>query len=188
MESLLLMVIEVLKNDFLCTTFGLIFIGSNMVFTGFFRRVQSSPLWINWMCYVVPFRVRNASTSLLSFVSMLTCPLCYSVGFRWIRVSNLPYAIVHCGRCFSNSFNCWWWCVEHFIRPARYAVVGSMGRGVGVRNPFPFRPILLVRLANWQATPLESRKGVTSWFPKKRSIYMQYKSILVLMDCDCLGD
>ena len=58
MEAALLMVIEVLKNDFLCTTFGLIFIGSNMVFTGFFRKVPASPLWINWMSYVVPFRVR----------------------------------------------------------------------------------------------------------------------------------
>ena len=62
MESALLMVIEVLKNDFLCPTFGLIFIGSNMVFTGFFRKVAASPPWISWMCYVVPFRVSDLYT------------------------------------------------------------------------------------------------------------------------------
>lgn len=77
MESALLMVIEVLKNDFLCTTFGLIFIGSNMVFTGFFRKVEASPVWINWMCYVVPFKVSTP----------------YSTSTTCIHGSPIPYHI-----------------------------------------------------------------------------------------------
>jgi hypothetical protein len=79
MESVLLMAIEVLKNDFLCTTFGLIFIGSNMVFTGFFRKVEASPPWINWMCYVFPFRVRyylyTVHVAFFPFFSSGNCPM-----------------------------------------------------------------------------------------------------------------
>lgn len=56
MESALLVAIEVMKNDFLCTTFGMIFLGANMCFCGFFRAVEDSPVWINWMCYVLPIR------------------------------------------------------------------------------------------------------------------------------------
>jgi hypothetical protein len=56
MESVLLVVIEILKNDFLSTTFGMIFIGTNMGFAGFFRRITDIPIWIRWMCYIVPLR------------------------------------------------------------------------------------------------------------------------------------
>ena len=65
MEATLLTAIEVMKNDFLCTTFGLVFIGCNMIFSGFFRKPSASPVWISWMCYVAPFRV--------CFVYQLSC-------------------------------------------------------------------------------------------------------------------
>jgi hypothetical protein len=57
MESVLLVAIEVMKNDFLCTTFGLVFLGCCMCFSGFFRKVPDSPKWINWMCFIFPLRV-----------------------------------------------------------------------------------------------------------------------------------
>mmetsp|Transcript_15498 Transcript_15498/g.22732 ORF Transcript_15498/g.22732 Transcript_15498/m.22732 type:complete len:269 (+) Transcript_15498:309-1115(+) len=56
MESVLLLAIEVMKNDFLCTTFGLVFLGCCMCFSGFFRKVPDSPPWINWMCFIFPLR------------------------------------------------------------------------------------------------------------------------------------
>ena len=57
-ESFLLVVLEVVKNDFLTCTSGMLFIGMNMSFAGFFRRINDIPIWIRWMCYIVPLRVR----------------------------------------------------------------------------------------------------------------------------------
>ncbi|CAE7391918.1 ABCG23, partial [Symbiodinium microadriaticum] len=54
MEAALMVIIEALKNDFLSTTAGMIFIGSNMLFSGFFRQQSDIPPSISWMCYVVP--------------------------------------------------------------------------------------------------------------------------------------
>jgi ABC-type multidrug transport system permease subunit len=51
MESALLVAVEVIKNDFLCTTFGMIFIGCCMSVCGFFRSVPDMPPWISWMRY-----------------------------------------------------------------------------------------------------------------------------------------
>jgi hypothetical protein len=56
MEAALFTTIEILKNDFLSTTFGMIFIGTNIGFAGFFRRITDIPIWIRWMCYMVPLR------------------------------------------------------------------------------------------------------------------------------------
>lgn len=61
MEGFLLVIIEVLKNDFLATTSCMIFLGSNMLFAGFFRKVEDIPVWISWMCYIIPLRVRYHS-------------------------------------------------------------------------------------------------------------------------------
>ena len=57
-ESFLLVVLEVVKNDFLTCTSGMLFIGMNMSFAGFFRRINDIPIWIRWMCYIAPLRVR----------------------------------------------------------------------------------------------------------------------------------
>jgi ABC-type multidrug transport system ATPase subunit len=56
-EAALLTILEVLKNDFLSCTSAMIFIGSNMSFAGFFRRIADIPIWIRWMCYIVPLKV-----------------------------------------------------------------------------------------------------------------------------------
>jgi ABC-type multidrug transport system ATPase subunit len=56
MEAALMMLIEVLKNEFLSTTTGMIFIGTNMMFCGFFRPVADIPIAIRWMCYIVPMK------------------------------------------------------------------------------------------------------------------------------------
>jgi hypothetical protein len=56
MEAALMTLIEVLKNEFLSTTAGMIFIGCNMMFCGFFRPVEDVPPAISWMCYVVPLK------------------------------------------------------------------------------------------------------------------------------------
>lgn len=63
MEAALMTLIEVLKNAFLSTTAGMIFIGSNMLFSGFFRPQADVPPSISWMLYVVPLHV-----SLLSYL------------------------------------------------------------------------------------------------------------------------
>ena len=54
MDSALMVFIETLKNAFLCTTCGMIFLGSNMLFAGFFRPQADIPASISWVCYVVP--------------------------------------------------------------------------------------------------------------------------------------
>lgn len=54
MEAALFCVVEVLKNAFLSTTFGMIFIGTNMLFSGFFRQEGDVPAAISWLINVVP--------------------------------------------------------------------------------------------------------------------------------------
>jgi ABC-type multidrug transport system ATPase subunit len=76
MESALLLFVEILKNDFLATTSGMIFIGCCMLFAGFFRQVSEIPASISWMCFAIPFRV----SSLSSVSSHLTSPLYLPLG------------------------------------------------------------------------------------------------------------
>ena len=40
----------------------------NMSFSGFFRRIVDIPIWIRWMCYIVPLRV-----SIIYFVVYIYC-------------------------------------------------------------------------------------------------------------------
>lgn len=56
MDGLIGMVIEVLKNDFLCTTAGMLSIGSLMMMSGFFRQTTRMPKWIFWMSYMLPLK------------------------------------------------------------------------------------------------------------------------------------
>lgn len=56
MDSFLVLIIEVLKNDFLSTTAALVFIGSCMSLCGFFRSVAEMPVWISWMSYIMPLK------------------------------------------------------------------------------------------------------------------------------------
>jgi hypothetical protein len=86
MEAVLHLLVEVLKNDFLSCTAAMIFIGTNMAFAGFFRRIEDSPAWIHWLCYVVPLRV-SPHTILLTHHYLLS-----PVVLRRVRVPNLPYA------------------------------------------------------------------------------------------------
>jgi len=56
MEAAVQLCVETLKNDFLATTAGLVFIGQNMLFSGFFRPVSTEPPAIQWLFYVFPIR------------------------------------------------------------------------------------------------------------------------------------
>jgi hypothetical protein len=57
MEAIIHILVEVLKNDFLATSASMIWIGTNMLFAGFFRSVDQVPPAISWMMYWVPMRV-----------------------------------------------------------------------------------------------------------------------------------
>jgi hypothetical protein len=54
MDAVLMVFIEAMKNAFLCTTAGMLFIGTNMLFAGFFRPQADMPPAISWMCYLIP--------------------------------------------------------------------------------------------------------------------------------------
>jgi ABC-type multidrug transport system permease subunit len=56
MEGVLLNFVEAMKNAFLCTTCGMVFLGSCMAFCGFFRPVEDMVPWINWMSYIIPIK------------------------------------------------------------------------------------------------------------------------------------
>ena len=59
MEAVLCACVEVLKNDFLCTAFSMIFMGTTMLFSGFFRVISNTPNWISWVMYMLPLKVTN---------------------------------------------------------------------------------------------------------------------------------
>jgi len=64
MDAALNMFIEIIKNSFLCTTSGMIFIGSNMLFSGFFRSRDSVPAAIDWVSSIMPlyYSIRGFTT------------------------------------------------------------------------------------------------------------------------------
>jgi ABC-type multidrug transport system ATPase subunit len=65
MESALMVFIEVLKNDFLVASAAMIFVGSCMLFSGYFRQVRDVPPVVNWLCFVIPLRVSSSFPSLI---------------------------------------------------------------------------------------------------------------------------
>ena len=54
MDAMLMVFIEAIKNAFLCTTSGMIFIGTNMLFAGFFRPQTEIPPAVSWFSYLIP--------------------------------------------------------------------------------------------------------------------------------------
>jgi hypothetical protein len=90
MEAALMNLIEILKNEFLATTSGMIFIGTNMLFAGYFRQVSEIPASINWLCFAVPFRV---SFSLTSSSPRLTISLSPSLSLSQWSIDGLTWQI-----------------------------------------------------------------------------------------------
>lgn len=54
MESIMITVVEVVKNAMLSVTSALIVLGTLFLFSGFFIQVNEMPIWIRWMGYAVP--------------------------------------------------------------------------------------------------------------------------------------
>ncbi len=71
MEAGLLNMVEVLKNDFLSTTAAMNLMGTNMLFSGFFRPTKDLPPAIQWLAYTVPMKVTHKHFSPIDVFSLL---------------------------------------------------------------------------------------------------------------------
>lgn len=118
MEGALMIFIEILKNDFLATTCGMIFLGSNMLFAGYFRQVSDIPASINWLCFVVPLRVSRYRNSF--FLIFHSGRLMDSLG-KFIIPKLLKSLELICklmvqiswNKCFINMISIHGVCLEH---------------------------------------------------------------------------
>mmetsp|Transcript_17556 Transcript_17556/g.33104 ORF Transcript_17556/g.33104 Transcript_17556/m.33104 type:complete len:1326 (-) Transcript_17556:147-4124(-) len=54
MESIMFVVVEVIKDAMLSVTLALVVIGTLFLFAGFFVQVNEMPIWVRWMCYMIP--------------------------------------------------------------------------------------------------------------------------------------
>lgn len=54
MESIMFVVVEVVKDAMLSVTLALVVIGTLFLFAGFFVQVDEMPIWVRWMCYMIP--------------------------------------------------------------------------------------------------------------------------------------
>lgn len=63
-ESILLVVVEAVKNDFLSVSAGIVFMGSCIMLSGFNRPVNLIPVWCSWLCYIIPMKVLYPFTEL----------------------------------------------------------------------------------------------------------------------------
>ena len=157
MEAALLVAIEVIKNDFLCTTFGLVFIGCNMIFSGFYRQPSASPVWISWMCAIAPFRVRTV-TSITIMLRGAEDPIAFTVGIRWVCIPNIPLPNFHCvWNIFPDADNLRRCYSGHLFQHPGYARMGTLRRCVQLRRALPLMPVLVVRMADGQAAIPEPR-------------------------------
>ena len=75
MEALLLLIVEVLRDALLCLVMIVIALAPLLYFTGYFVAVHDMPVWVSWLCYLTPIKVRkrsvNASTLICSNDSYL---------------------------------------------------------------------------------------------------------------------
>jgi len=74
MEAVIMVLVECLKNGYLCTSGGLIFLGFSMLFSGFFRPQEKVPDSMSWLCYISPLHVSLAfalSNSICSMIELL---------------------------------------------------------------------------------------------------------------------
>jgi energy-coupling factor transporter ATP-binding protein EcfA2 len=58
MEAILLCVVGVLHNAMLSITFVLVIMGALFLFPGFLVSMADMPVWIRWLCYLMPTKVR----------------------------------------------------------------------------------------------------------------------------------
>ncbi|KAG5179068.1 P-loop containing nucleoside triphosphate hydrolase protein [Tribonema minus] len=56
MEGIMLMVVEVLKNDMLATTFSMVILGMLFLFPGFFIKTEDLIPVVRWISYIIPSR------------------------------------------------------------------------------------------------------------------------------------
>mmetsp|Transcript_9118 Transcript_9118/g.9175 ORF Transcript_9118/g.9175 Transcript_9118/m.9175 type:complete len:1301 (+) Transcript_9118:45-3947(+) len=54
MEALMLCVVQVLGDAMLSTTFSMVLLGTLFLYAGFFIQVKDMPLWIGWVCFMIP--------------------------------------------------------------------------------------------------------------------------------------
>ena len=54
MESIMFVVVEIVKDAMLSVTLALVVLGTLFLFAGFFVQVDEMPVWIRWMCYLIP--------------------------------------------------------------------------------------------------------------------------------------
>lgn len=54
MESIMMIVVEVVKDAMLSVTLAMVVMGTLFLFPGFFIKVNDMPAWIGWMSYIMP--------------------------------------------------------------------------------------------------------------------------------------
>jgi hypothetical protein len=155
MEGFLVTVIEVLKNDFLATTMGMIFIGTLMAFAGFFRPVPEMPPWINWLCYALPLKVYFTLNMLCNiYFSVLSdyiyCFISKTVVVRRICVPDISLARLHGVRQQSSCNSEWRRDLEQFVQQHGRRSVGLVRSVDRLCATVSTVSLLVVCLSNWQ--------------------------------------
>lgn len=54
MESIMMIVVEIVKDAMLSVTLAMVVMGTLFLFPGFFIKVNDMPAWIGWMSYIMP--------------------------------------------------------------------------------------------------------------------------------------
>ena len=75
MEAAMFMIVAIFRNAMLSVTFSIIVVAVLLLFTGFFVRVVDIPVWVRWICYIIPTRVshslKRTSCSILILTSFI---------------------------------------------------------------------------------------------------------------------
>jgi ATP-binding cassette, subfamily G (WHITE), eye pigment precursor transporter len=76
MESLMFIVVEVVKDAMLSVTFAMVLLGTLFLFPGFFIQVDQMPDWISWLSYILPSTVSTLTLSYI-FSDFVRCVVCF---------------------------------------------------------------------------------------------------------------
>lgn len=59
MEAIMYLVVEVVKDGMLSVTMAMVVLGLLFLFPGFFIQVKEMPVWVSWMSYIIPTKVKT---------------------------------------------------------------------------------------------------------------------------------
>lgn len=92
MEAIMNIIVEVVKDAMLSVTAAMLVLGALFLLPGFFIQVSDMPVWISWMSYIVPTKVRPVllSCAFISMIDVILFDVCKFISSMCDHMHSTP--------------------------------------------------------------------------------------------------